>query len=49
MSRLRSKIEADPSHPRYLLTKVGVGYMFAAPEKTNFIADLLQEFPPDQA
>jgi DNA-binding response OmpR family regulator len=31
MSRLRSKIEADPTHPGYLLTKVGVGYMFAAP------------------
>ena len=27
MSRLRSKLEPDPAHPRYLLTKVGIGYM----------------------
>jgi DNA-binding response OmpR family regulator len=31
MSRLRSKIEPDPAHPHYLLTKVGIGYMFATP------------------
>ena len=24
--RLREKIEADPSHPRYLLTVRGLGY-----------------------
>jgi DNA-binding response OmpR family regulator len=29
MSRLRSKLEPDPSHPRYLLTKPGIGYMLA--------------------
>ena len=29
MSRLRSKLEPDPAHPRYLLTKVGIGYMLA--------------------
>jgi len=29
MSRLRSKLEHDPSHPRYLLTKPGIGYMLA--------------------
>lgn len=27
MSRLRSKLEPDPAHPRYLLTKPGIGYM----------------------
>lgn len=27
--RLRCKIEKDPEHPRYIITKHGVGYMFA--------------------
>jgi DNA-binding response OmpR family regulator len=31
MSRLRSKLEPDPAHPRYLLTKPGIGYMLAIP------------------
>jgi two-component system KDP operon response regulator KdpE len=26
MTHLRHKLEADPAHPRYLLTEVGVGY-----------------------
>jgi two-component system KDP operon response regulator KdpE len=26
MRRLRRKLEADPDHPRYLLTEPGVGY-----------------------
>ncbi|HEX6551256.1 MAG TPA: response regulator transcription factor [Ktedonobacteraceae bacterium] len=30
INRLRHKIEADPTHPRYLLTKVGIGYLLAA-------------------
>lgn len=30
MNRLRRKIEVDPARPRYLLTKMGVGYMLAA-------------------
>ena len=30
MSRLRSKLEPDPAHPRYLLTRPGIGYMLAA-------------------
>ena len=30
MRRLRRKLEADPEHPRYLLTEPGVGYRFAA-------------------
>ena len=28
--RLRRKLEADPEHPRYLVTEPGVGYRFAA-------------------
>jgi DNA-binding response OmpR family regulator len=29
--RLRSKLEEDPQHPKLILTKKGVGYMFAKP------------------
>jgi two-component system KDP operon response regulator KdpE len=32
VSRLRRKIEADPERPRHLLTKTGIGYLFAAPD-----------------
>ncbi|MBE3565979.1 MAG: response regulator transcription factor [Thermogemmatispora sp.] len=32
INRLRRKLEDDPAHPRYIRTKVGVGYMLAAPE-----------------
>lgn len=31
INRLRRKLEPDPSHPRYLLTKVGIGYLLASP------------------
>ncbi len=31
INRLRRKIEADPAHPRYLKTKVGIGYLLAEP------------------
>jgi DNA-binding response OmpR family regulator len=31
INRLRHKLEADPAHPRYLKTKVGIGYMLVAP------------------
>jgi DNA-binding response OmpR family regulator len=30
VNRLRHKLEPDLAHPRYVLTKVGVGYMLAA-------------------
>ncbi|HEY7342704.1 MAG TPA: response regulator transcription factor [Ktedonobacterales bacterium] len=30
MNRLRRKIEADPAHPRYVITKMGVGYYLPA-------------------
>jgi DNA-binding response OmpR family regulator len=29
VNRLRRKIEPDPAHPRYILTKVGIGYQLA--------------------
>jgi DNA-binding response OmpR family regulator len=29
VSRLRRKLEPDPDHPRYILTKPGIGYVFA--------------------
>jgi len=30
VNRLRRKLESDPAHPRYILTKVGIGYLLAA-------------------
>lgn len=32
INRLRRKIEADPAHPRYILTRVGIGYLLASQE-----------------
>lgn len=33
VSQLRKKIEADPAHPRYILTEPWIGYRFAMPPK----------------
>lgn len=30
MNRLRRKLEVDPTHPRFILTKVGIGYYIPA-------------------
>ena len=35
VQRLRSKIEDDPAHPRYIVTEHGVGYCFYPPAPTN--------------
>jgi DNA-binding response OmpR family regulator len=35
INRLRRKIEPDPTRPRYIITKSGVGYFFAAPTQAN--------------
>jgi two-component system KDP operon response regulator KdpE len=28
MAQLRRKLEADPAHPRFLVTEAGLGYRF---------------------
>ena len=35
VSRLRHKLEPDPLHPRYLLTKPGIGYLLATPPQPS--------------
>jgi DNA-binding response OmpR family regulator len=30
VNRVRRKIESDPTHPRYIVTKTGIGYQFSA-------------------
>jgi two-component system, OmpR family, KDP operon response regulator KdpE len=35
VSQLRKKIEADPAHPRYIVTEPWVGYRFALPSPTE--------------
>ncbi len=41
VNRLRSKIELDPSHPRYIKTRVGIGYFMPAPVKEGNAAETL--------
>jgi len=31
VNRLRQKVEVDPTHPQYLKTRVGIGYLLVAP------------------
>ncbi len=35
INRLRRKVEDDPTHPRYLKTKVGIGYVLTAPDRAS--------------
>jgi two-component system KDP operon response regulator KdpE len=35
MAQLRRKLEADPAHPRHLLTEAGMGYRFSANSSTS--------------
>ena len=35
INRLRRKLEDDPAHPRYILTKVGIGYSLASLPSTG--------------
>src|SRR5579859_734213 len=35
INRLRHKLEADPAHPRYIRTKVGIGYLLALPSEES--------------
>jgi DNA-binding response OmpR family regulator len=35
INRLRRKLEPDPAHPSYILTKVGIGYLLAAPSTSS--------------
>jgi two-component system KDP operon response regulator KdpE len=32
IGHLREKIEADPEHPKFIITELGVGYRFRVPE-----------------
>ena len=33
--RLREKVEDNPSHPNYIITRRGVGYYLRNPDKTE--------------
>ncbi len=35
VNRIRRKLETDPAHPRYLKTKVGIGYVLTVPTPTQ--------------
>jgi len=37
INRLRHKIEADPTRPRYILTRIGIGYLLASQPDTQAV------------
>jgi DNA-binding response OmpR family regulator len=41
VNRLRRKLEPDPSHPRYIMTRVGIGYFIPASVNENDTAGTL--------
>ena len=40
IGELRRKLEADPAHPRHILTEIGVGYRLAVRNATSTITKL---------
>ena len=34
--RLREKLETDPSHPEYIMTRRGLGYLMRSPKAGGF-------------
>jgi DNA-binding response OmpR family regulator len=49
VNRLRRKIEPDPVHPRYILTKVGIGYQLASTTNTRQTSVSEQSKPHPEA
>jgi DNA-binding response OmpR family regulator len=41
VNRMRRKLEPDPSHPRYIMTRVGIGYFMPAPAKESNTVETL--------
>jgi DNA-binding response OmpR family regulator len=49
INRLRRKIEPDPAHPRYILTKVGIGYQLVNAAHTGLPSVSTQTKPHPEA
>jgi two-component system, OmpR family, KDP operon response regulator KdpE len=43
VSQLRKKIEADPTHPRYIVTEPWIGYRFVMPAASSVVRDPAQK------